>query len=623
MQPENTDGAIHGEGPGPEQEALEAEIKRRIEQGICFECGEPEAKLSSFMRVMSFILITRHKEWKAFLCPSCTARTGARELAISSVLGWWGIPWGILTLKAIALNTRSLLRSNLAGRSAAVVIVGGLVVAVTLIVNASVQKSAERNAAKKAGNVVSRSVSLAYDEAVKLCEQGKFAEALEPLLRARAGAPRSAAINHLLGVVHVNLGDFTKAMKYLEQAHDAEPDNDMTTYDLATICSTSGAPEKAYRLLGEVIARAEVPVKVHEDYQEAGFSAGKGEALRVWYRTRLREQVGSADAHYLYGQTLSEPKDVATAMRQALTLAPDHGLARVALIRALLSLRDYEAAEAECAKLPPPRPGETEWTISSSVIALEAGNAEEALKRINAKMAEGRDDPKTRYARSVVLIASRRFAEALEDLAHVGKQCTPGSPDACFFAWLKIDCLLEQGEKDGAVQLLEMEKNAASVPTRFHRLCTGLAEGAIKWQQGDLEGAVATYASCPDLDGTLVSSVSARLHEGILLGLLDKHEEARRTWRKLADSDHPGRRFNHRRLAARMLLGEMTPEDYLQAERRASRFQDNDAQFYVGLFHEFAGRKIRAREAYQACLDQTLGEDFPVKQARIALKRLQ
>jgi tetratricopeptide (TPR) repeat protein len=623
MQSENTDGTIPSESSSPEQEALEAEIKRRIEQGLCFECGQPEAKLSSFMRVMSFVLITRHKEWKAFLCPSCTARTGSRELAISCVLGWWGIPWGILTLKAIALNTWSLLRSNLAGRFAAVVIVGGLVMAVTLIVNASVRKSAEREAAKEAGNVVSRSVHFAYEEAMMLCDQGKFAEALEPLMRARAGAPRSSAINHLLGVVHVNLGDFTQAMKYLEQAHDAEPGNDMTTCQLATVCSTSGEPEKAYRLLGEVIARTEMPVEVHKDYQGAGFSTGKGQALRAWYRKRLREQVGSADAHYLYGQTLREPKEQATAMRQALTLEPDHGPARCALIRALLSLRDYKAAEAECAKLPPPRPEGSERAIEGALVAFESGRVEEALKRISAGIAEGCDSPETRYIRALILIAAGRYEKALDDLAHIEEQCTPGSPNAGFVMLAKIACLLEQGDPDRATEVLEKERAAPPAPTRFHRLCTGLAEGAIKWQLGDLEGAVAAYASCPDLDGAPASSVKARLHEGILLALLGKREEARRTWRTLADSDHPGRRFNSRRLAAKMLLGETSPSDYLHAGRRVSRLHDNDARFYVGVFHELAGRKSEAREAYQACLDRTLGEDFPVKQARHALKRLE
>ena len=74
-------------------------------RGACLRCGAAGAKRVEFMRVMSFIAVTRHQRWESFLCPSCTAKIGAKELAISCALGWWGIPWGpIYTIQSLWVN---------------------------------------------------------------------------------------------------------------------------------------------------------------------------------------------------------------------------------------------------------------------------------------------------------------------------------------------------------------------------------------------------------------------------------------------------------------------------------------------------------------------------------------
>ena len=76
----------------------------------CPACGSSAIKLNGTMtsQVMSFLLITYYNERLIIACPACLDKANEHAVLVSSILGWWGIPWGLIrTIKAIRENIKS------------------------------------------------------------------------------------------------------------------------------------------------------------------------------------------------------------------------------------------------------------------------------------------------------------------------------------------------------------------------------------------------------------------------------------------------------------------------------------------------------------------------------------
>ena len=57
---------------------------------------------------MSFIFITQYRKELKIACPDCLDKANSDALIKTAVLGWWGIPWGIIrTIQAIGQNIKS------------------------------------------------------------------------------------------------------------------------------------------------------------------------------------------------------------------------------------------------------------------------------------------------------------------------------------------------------------------------------------------------------------------------------------------------------------------------------------------------------------------------------------
>jgi hypothetical protein len=83
------------------------EIVRDLE---CPVCGSTDSKLNGTLtsEVMSFIIITQYSKKLKIACPDCLDKANNDALTKTAVLGWWGIPWGIVrTIQAIGLNVKS------------------------------------------------------------------------------------------------------------------------------------------------------------------------------------------------------------------------------------------------------------------------------------------------------------------------------------------------------------------------------------------------------------------------------------------------------------------------------------------------------------------------------------
>jgi len=76
----------------------------------CPSCGKRTERLNGTMisEVMSFILFTNYNKKIIVGCPYCLDKANDDALLKTALLGWWGIPWGIIrTPQAIRLNLKS------------------------------------------------------------------------------------------------------------------------------------------------------------------------------------------------------------------------------------------------------------------------------------------------------------------------------------------------------------------------------------------------------------------------------------------------------------------------------------------------------------------------------------
>lgn len=76
----------------------------------CPICGTSTERLNATMisEVMSFLFFTQYSKKIKIGCPHCLDKANENALIKSAVLGWWGVPWGIIrTPQAISLNIKS------------------------------------------------------------------------------------------------------------------------------------------------------------------------------------------------------------------------------------------------------------------------------------------------------------------------------------------------------------------------------------------------------------------------------------------------------------------------------------------------------------------------------------
>ena len=76
----------------------------------CPSCGNTTSRLNATLtsEVMSFIFFTTYNKKLKVGCSHCLDKANNNALTKTAILGWWGIPWGIIrTPQAITLNIKS------------------------------------------------------------------------------------------------------------------------------------------------------------------------------------------------------------------------------------------------------------------------------------------------------------------------------------------------------------------------------------------------------------------------------------------------------------------------------------------------------------------------------------
>lgn len=189
----------------------------------CMRCGATPTRVNDYMRVMSFLLLTRHTTFRARLCRRCATRVGLAELGKSALLGWWGIPWGLLTFAAIFKDLRSLFRWSTLPK-AAVVLVSLLVLALPVGVAAWFLRGEMRTKeAKQTGDWGPTEVANLVNQGHEKVNQGKPEEALAFYLQAHEQAPNSSVVNYSLATTQLRLGDLRQALRYAARAEELAP----------------------------------------------------------------------------------------------------------------------------------------------------------------------------------------------------------------------------------------------------------------------------------------------------------------------------------------------------------------------------------------------------------------
>ncbi len=74
----------------------------KLRKLACPICGQTEQKLNGTIAhiVKSFLIFTTYKTEPFIACPRCLDKKNNDALISSAILGWWGIPWGILKTPA-------------------------------------------------------------------------------------------------------------------------------------------------------------------------------------------------------------------------------------------------------------------------------------------------------------------------------------------------------------------------------------------------------------------------------------------------------------------------------------------------------------------------------------------
>lgn len=76
----------------------------------CPTCGNDTQRLNATLtgEVISFVILTNYRTSIQLGCPGCLHKANNDALMKTVLLGWWGIPWGIIrTIHSIILNVRN------------------------------------------------------------------------------------------------------------------------------------------------------------------------------------------------------------------------------------------------------------------------------------------------------------------------------------------------------------------------------------------------------------------------------------------------------------------------------------------------------------------------------------
>lgn len=91
---------------------------KAVYEGSCPTClGAGQVDIRTSYRIWSSVFVSRWYECHELCCPECGRRNKRRDLLFSSLLGWWGLPFGVfVTPVQIWRNVRGLKNEGASAR---------------------------------------------------------------------------------------------------------------------------------------------------------------------------------------------------------------------------------------------------------------------------------------------------------------------------------------------------------------------------------------------------------------------------------------------------------------------------------------------------------------------------
>lgn len=386
----------------------------------CPTCQGFPVRVQRFMWVTSFLIVTRHAEYSQLVCRACATRIGTREMIKSALLGWWGVPWGLLTFKALWIDARTLMRWSTLGPigGGALGLLGAAIpFAIAALFYTPPSPSDERV----------HEAAVAYvEEAREHQAEGELEDAVQAHRNALASAPESMLIRIEMALLQANvLGDLETASRYAAEAESLQPKNPIPTAVHGYILLRSGRVEEAESRHRALVGRTV------SDPTAAGHVAALMWAFEDWPEiVRIADEAGDRDR---WSDNL-----------------------RLAELRARYQLGDFPASQAALDALPEALRTEPEALAMTDALTLRSSGAGAADAMLQHWV-----DPRSGLARydtatTTMLAEAARASGSFETVAHqvrdwLEEPTTPGDAWEAALPWFDS----EQAVRDAAVRYTE------------------------------------------------------------------------------------------------------------------------------------------------------------------------
>lgn len=95
------------------------ELSQKLRSLPCPVCGSTAAKLNGTIlhTVKSFIFFSSFRKEPIIACPDCLDKKNQEAIVSTALLGWWGIPWGILKTPIYIYHNSKAKKENRVGAS--------------------------------------------------------------------------------------------------------------------------------------------------------------------------------------------------------------------------------------------------------------------------------------------------------------------------------------------------------------------------------------------------------------------------------------------------------------------------------------------------------------------------
>ncbi len=395
------------------------------ERGYCMYCGEPGGTFVEPKGVQGMIFASRYGSRLLFLCPACTRLLVMKSLVFTSFWGWWGAISFILSIRAQALNLRSLWTAS-DMRKAAFPPVALLAFWFPIAAAAAIAAAIAFSPGSEDGARTDEAAALAEEGRVEL-SAGRFESAAGKFFQAVQARPEYAAYRFELGFALFKTGRLEDAeiqiRRGIELRVGKTPREVML---LAEIAAEKGRHAEAAGLYRAAIDEASDPefgsgapapllqsllCQAHRGYQDAKRESAPRE-LASEYMALAERNPGSALHLYLLARVEENRAAAEKLYAESSALDPDFFEPAYALAYSRMEAGNLEMAASDARDLARRWPGRPQAGILLAEILAASGDLDGAgaayanLGRIKSF------EPQAEAGRGAVAAMKGRFAEA-------------------------------------------------------------------------------------------------------------------------------------------------------------------------------------------------------------------